>query len=81
MYNKVWETTAFILDRNAPGVEVTPLEFAGMAGAGMAMVKFNNVRAVDNDIVGSKNEAYEHAIRVLGESHYLSGALCVGMSF
>jgi alkylation response protein AidB-like acyl-CoA dehydrogenase len=78
LYNKVWETTAFVVDRNTPGVEVTPLSFSGMGGAGIATVKFNNVRVTADDIVGSKNEAYEHAIDVLGDTHHMAGALCVG---
>ncbi|CAG0915755.1 unnamed protein product [Notodromas monacha] len=78
LYNKIWETTAFCVPRNTPGITVTPSKSEGLSGAAVGSVTFQNVRVSSDQILGEKNRAFEHATISLAETQYLIAALCVG---
>ncbi|XP_033222309.1 short/branched chain specific acyl-CoA dehydrogenase, mitochondrial [Belonocnema kinseyi] len=73
--------TAFIMDRNSPGVTVAkPEDKLGIKASGTCMIHFENVRVPETNILGEFGKGYKYAAGFLNEGRIGIGAQMIGIA-
>lgn len=73
--------TAFIMDRNSPGVTVAkPEDKLGIKASGTCMIHFENVRVPEENILGEFGKGYKYAAGFLNEGRIGIGAQMIGIA-
>ncbi|XP_051162556.1 short/branched chain specific acyl-CoA dehydrogenase, mitochondrial [Leptopilina boulardi] len=73
--------TAFIMDRNSPGVTVAkPEDKLGIKASGTCMVHFENVKVPEENILGEFGKGYKYAAGFLNEGRIGIGAQMIGIA-
>jgi len=71
--------TAFLVDREYPGISVTPLQFCGWRGLPNAAIRLENVRVPKENIVGAIGDGLKIAFMNLGSGRVNIAAISLGM--
>jgi alkylation response protein AidB-like acyl-CoA dehydrogenase len=69
---------AFIVDSNTKGV-VIKKQHSNKNGLNLYEVEFNNVEVNQDALLGSMNNGFDIASKIIENSHYLVGAICLGL--
>jgi alkylation response protein AidB-like acyl-CoA dehydrogenase len=71
--------TAFLVDREYPGISVKPLQFCGWLGLPNAAIRLENVRVPKENILGEIGDGLKIAFMNLGSGRINIAAISLGM--
>jgi acyl-CoA dehydrogenase len=70
--------TAFLVDKDLPGVDLQPIEVVSCRGYNPHIITFSDVRVPGGNILGSEGHGFDFANDWLYSGRVLLGAMCVG---
>jgi acyl-CoA dehydrogenase len=70
--------TAFLVDKDLPGVDVQPIEVVSCRGYNPHIITFSDVRVPDGSILGSEGHGFDFANDWLYSGRVTLGAMCLG---
>jgi acyl-CoA dehydrogenase len=70
--------TAFLVDKDSPGVDVQPVEVVSCRGYNPHIITFSDVRVPDANILGTEGHGFDFANEWLYSGRVMLGAMCLG---
>jgi acyl-CoA dehydrogenase len=70
--------TAFLVDKDLPGVDVRPVEVVSCRGYNPHIITFSDVRVPGGNVLGTEGHGFDFANDWLYSGRVLLGALCLG---
>lgn len=72
--------TAFLVDKNTPGISVAPIKVMSNRGLVSTIIGFENVRVPDRNILGGEGQGFRMAKAWIFSGRVMLAANCVGLA-